>query len=328
MSIGFKIFLVVFLVSLPLFWGINLLERNLEEFFFWQKMAKDPKILAAQINQEILEQKLRNLKPIRDQTIKDLEIEARSAISVLVDLSNPNQTSRILFEKNSQEKLPIASLTKLMTAYLVLENYNLEEIVEISKRAVEQEGEFGNLKIGEKFKIKDLLYLLLIESSNDAAYALAEVIGENGFVQLMNLEAKNLELKNTYFVNPTGLDPDLPSDPQNLSTARDLIKLIKVLLNKPLLWEMLSLPKFDLYSPDGIFHHQLKNTNELLVEGSFKTKIIGGKTGWTPEALGCLVLVLEAPKSKGLLINIILGSKNRFQEMKNLINWLYRAYKW
>jgi len=165
-----------------------------------------------------------------------------------------------------------------------------------------------------------------MESSNDATAALTEVIGKKAFVDLMNLEAKNLELENTYFVDAIGLDPDVPDGPINHSTAEDSAKLaIYLLEDKPKILGILSLSEFNLYLANGMFHHKIKNTNELLGE---IPNIIAGKTGWTPEAEGCLLLVTKMPQSKGIAINVVLGSSDRFGEMKKLVEWLKEAYKW
>lgn len=325
MSRDFKIFLLVFLISLPFFWGMNILEKNLEDFLFWYQMANNSRILTAQAKETFLEKELRYLKPIRNWQVEDIEIGAKSAISRLWT----DGASRVLFEKEGQKVLPLASLTKLMTAFVALENYELDEAIEISKEAVEEEGDFGNFKVGEKFSIRELLHSLLMESSNDAAFALTEKIGQNSFLGLMNLEAKEMGLKSTFFVNPTGLDPDDPKALINYSSGQDLTRFTGFLLEKPLIWQILSQKEYDLYGLDGVFHHRLFNTNELLwTEEHWGSRIIGGKTGWTPEAQGCLLLVLEAPKGKGFLVNIILGSENRFEEMTNLINWIHQAYKW
>ncbi|MDI6591424.1 MAG: serine hydrolase [Patescibacteria group bacterium] len=309
-----KIFFITFFVSLPFWWGVNVFEKNLEDFLFWQEIADNPQILTAQID---LEKKLESLKPIRDWRTKDLEIEAKSAISVLITKEGEE---KILFEKESSKILPIASLTKLMTANIVLKYYDLSKEIKISQEAVEQEEDFGKLKAGKIFSIKYLLYPLLMESSNDAAYALAEVIGQEAFVDLMNLEAKSLGLKNTHFFNSTGLDPKNLANPLNCSTAEDLVKLAKYLLEEqPLIWEILSTPKFTLYGPELI------NNNKLLGEIS---GIVGGKTGYTEKALHCFLLVIEAPKNQGEIINIVLGAENHFKEMKKIINWINQAYRW
>jgi len=321
MSKNLTTFFVVFLISLPIFWGINVFQKNLEDFLFWQEIADNPQILTAQISSEIQWQKL---KPIRNRQIPALEIEAKSAIAVLM---KPDGSQKILFEKEKDKILPIASLTKLMTANIVLDNYNLSQFIEINEQAIKEKEETGNFKIGEIFLVEQLLYPLLMESSNDAAIALAEVIGKKAFVDLMNLEVKNLGLENTHFVNPTGLDPDNPQGSINHSTAKDLVKLASHLLKEnPLIWEILSLSEFNFLTEDGVFHHKIINTNKLLAE---LPTIIGGKTGTTPRSGNCLLLVVKAPKNKGYLINVILGAKEgRFEEMKKLINWLNAAHKW
>jgi D-alanyl-D-alanine carboxypeptidase len=221
-----KFFYIALLLSLPFWWGINFLEKDLSEIFYWQEIEKNHQILTAQINQQINITKIENL-----------EISAESAISVCSD----GGKKKILFEKNSDKKLPIASLSKLMTASVVLEHYDMEQLLKISKRAAEQPGiEAGKLKAGEKFFVKDALCAMLIGSNNTVAYALAEMVGEQGFVDLMNLEAKKIKLENTVFKNPTGLDYF-----QQYSTTKDLVKLTDYLLNKhPVIWEILVKPEF------------------------------------------------------------------------------------
>jgi D-alanyl-D-alanine carboxypeptidase len=305
-----KYFFVTFLISLPFWWGVNALEANLEEFFFLQQIAENPQIFTAQLN----------LFPVKKQKIfklpetGSLEIEAESAISVWL---TPDGKEKILFEKESGKILPIASLTKLMTSYIVLEYYpDLSQVVEISKEAVFQQEDFGNLKVGERLSLENLLYIMLMESSNDAAFALSEVIGKESFVNLMNWEAENLGMKNTHFVDSMGISP------KNVSSPKDLVKFAKKLLEKPLIWEILQKKEFELYGPDGVFHHKLLNTNQLL--GKMEN-ILGGKTGYTLEAKGCFLLVLKAPDEKGFLINVILGSENRFTEMEKLINAITKS---
>ena len=327
MNKEFKIFLVAFCLSLPFWWGINSLEKSLEDLFFFSQIVYDPYLLTARINQDFV-RRVEEIKPRRNPQAEDLNIEAKSATSVLFNLSGKE---KILFQKDTEKQLPIASLTKLMTALIVLENYSFSQEVEISKNAVDQESEFGNLKIGEKFYVRDLLYPLLIESSNDAAYALAELNGVDRFVDLMNIMAINIRLGHTYFLNPTGLDPEKPEELANFSTARDLSTLAEyIFTEKPLIFEILSIPRLNLYSPEGVLHHELLNTNEFLEKRPtlWSSQIVGGKTGWTPMAQGCLILILRSPLADEYLINIILGSNDRFEEMEKMVNWIYSAYKW
>lgn len=323
MTSRLKIFIIAFLISLPFFVGINYAEKELSDFLFWRELALNPQIFKAEIS---LEQKWHSMKPIRDSRAEDLEINASGAISILVD---GNGKERILFEKNSREKLPIASLTKLMTAWVVLDYYNLENKITISEKAASHFGDRRGLPQGRTFTVEYLLYPLLMESNNGVAFALANDysgMSQENFVEIMNKVALENGLTNTYFSNPSGLDPD-NADTINYSTAYDLAKLTEKLLEKPLVWQILSLPKYSEYGPE------LNNTNLFLINNNtdWHEKIIGGKTGYTRQAGGCLMLVLKMPRGQGYLINVILGTEERdlrFDEMKNLIDWLKTAYKW
>ena len=322
MSKNIKFFLVCFILSIFFWSGVNILEKGLEDFFYVRELEKKPSVLTADISRFTL---LNIGEPVRIQEIPDLKISAKSAISVFVD---SQEKDLILFEKNKSEKFPIASLTKLMTALVASNIYELSDTIEISKQAIEQEGEEIKLKAGQIVPVKELLSMALIESSNDAAYALAtpniqtERLEEKSFVDLMNLEAYHnvgLNPETTHFINPTGLDPKDSSQITNHSTSEDLVKLAKHLIKyKPEILEILS------QKENGDFSYTLENTNKLLgeIEG-----IIGGKTGYTDRARGCLILILEGPRKNTFLINVILGSENRFKEMEQLINWTEQAFR-
>jgi len=269
--------------------------------------------------------------PIRDWNIEEPEIGAEAAIIV------ESAKDKILYQKNINQVRPIASLTKLMTALVTLENLNLEGIATISQRAINAYGDNGGLAIGEKISIKDLLYILLMESSNDAAVALAEafenqVLSNDGslvLTELMNKKAKGLGLTKTHFVEPSGYQAG------NLSTALDLARLVKYTLNRPFLWQILGTAVIDLPPTADSSSHHLTNTNQLL---SRWPNIIGGKTGYTEEARGCLILSIEQPLDKMIsylnqdssaqLIIIVLGAEDRFLETEKLINWVNQAYIW
>lgn len=318
MNKNLRLFLIVFVLTFISGWGINVFDKDIKNFSYWHEFARNPGILAAQANQLAFEENLRELKPIRNKAVSDLTLQAKSAVSIFLD---NNGGQRIIFQKNTEDRLPIASLTKLMTAKVVLDNYDLSETVKISKEAIRQEENFGQLKVGDILSVEQLLYPLLMESSNDAAFALTNDYRDmtgGKFVKLMNQTAANLGLENTFFLNQSGLDPEETSK-TNYSTASDLAKLAKALLGNDLIWKILSTPKIYLYG------QQLKSTNELLSE---VPHIVGGKTGYTEKALGCFLMVLEAPKGKGYIINVVLGSSDRFGEMKELIDWTKRAYYW
>jgi len=322
MSNNIKIFLGVFLISLPFWWTLNIFSTHVEDFFFFSELARNPQIFTAQAT---LETKIQEILPLKKQGGAPLELNSASALAVFVN--GKTQEPKVLFEEDTEKKLAIASLTKLMGALVVLRHYPLDEEIIISRAAVLEEENFGQLKEGDSFTHRDLLYPLLMESSNDASAAFAFEVGMYNFLDLMNQEAGFLGLENTLFVNHAGLDPDILGGPINYSTARDLFLLTRYLKTfYSTTFEILGLKEHSLYTTDGKFHHTMKNTNELLSSHGWPTKVLGGKTGWTPEAQGALVLVLESPKGKGYLINIVLGSPNRFQDMKELINWVFASH--
>jgi len=176
---------------------------------------------------------------------------------------------------------------------------------------MEQVGEQGELKLGETFSVRNLLYLTLIESSNRAAFALTEKMGIDKFITLMNFKADRLSLENTHFEDSTGLSY------QSYSNVKDILQLTNYLYNNyPLFSEIISIKEKALYSEDGTLHHKMKNTNELIG----KYDIIGGKTGWTQIARGCLMVIREDKETGGYSIYIILGSEDRFKETEFIIN--------
>ena len=255
--------------------------------------------------------------PIRNWSISEPAILAKSAI--IVDLNGSNRNN-VLFQKNAEQTLPIASLTKLMTAIIALENYNPEEIIKVSKDAIETTGSNGGLINGEELKVKDLLYIMLVESSNDAAQAMAENsnrIDYDTFIGLMNEKAKELGLNNTQFVEPIGLDP------QNQSTVLEIAKITEYALKMPLLANILETSAITIYSIDKKFIHNLTSTNKLFCKIPI---LIGGKTGYTDEAGGCMTTISNI--NNNYLITVILGSSQREEDTSKLIEWSQKAWIW
>jgi len=240
-----------------------------------------------------------------EQPIVKLDLNAESAISVETNLKDK---SKIIFEKKSNAILPIASLTKLMTAIIVLDNYNLSDITKIKKIVNIQDPEIKDVKLGDTMSVEDFLNIMLVGSSNSSAYALSEMIGQEKFVELMNQKAKGLGLQNTFFKDSTGLSSE------NVSTVVDIAEITGYVLNNyPEIAEITT--KKEIYLPSfGTF----ENTDKLLQE---VPEIVCGKTGITAQAKGCLVLAVKNPKNNDFIINVILGSDDRFSEMEKLINW-------
>lgn len=318
-------FLSAFLLSIPVWFGFNTSSDALSQAFFWKEMTENPAILQAQLIQARLLAQVQEERPTLKPEVIFPEIQAAGALSLFLDTEG---NTKVLFEKEGEQRLPIASLTKLMTALVAVKYYDPTQQITITSSAVAEEENLGQLRVGDVFPVQDLLYPLLMESSNDAAAALAEVVGRRVFVDLMNLEAQELRLSNTYFFNPTGLDPDNPQGLVNYSTGKDVAMLASYIVQTyPQIFDILTIPQQDLFQK-GTFHHTMKSTNELLSFEGWPTPIVGGKTGWTPLAKGCLVLVLKGPKDQGYIVNVILGAEDRFSQMETLASWVYDSFLW
>ncbi|MDP2664692.1 MAG: serine hydrolase [bacterium] len=319
MSKNTKYFAAAFLLSLPLWAGLNLFSQNLENTFFLSALSSYPEVLAAQVA-------TRPGLVSRNTEVPYLSLETKAAFSLYVD---GRGRTKILYAKNQDQPLPIASLSKLMSAFVVAEYFPPQEILTITKEAIAKEENTGNFRVGEKFFVKDLLHSLLIESSNDAAAALALSWGRETFLNAMNEKATSLGLKETFFVDEAGVDPNAPETDINVASAKDLSELTyHILTNTPEVFEILGLSTYRLSTSQGTFHHTVKTTNNLLISNGWPSKVLGGKTGWTPLAEGCLLLILEAPDQNGYVVNVILGAEDRFGQMKNLVDWTFQAYKW
>ena len=237
-------------------------------------------------------------------------------------------SGKVLAQKEPDKIQPIASLSKLITALVVIERANLKDEITISKNAVETEGKMGNLVTNEKMTIESLLYALLIESSNDAAVALAEKFSDQGgsasggngqFVDFMNQKTAQLGLINTHFSDPSGLSTE------NVSTAKDMAKIMQEVIKYPLLTNIMKMPEADILSADGKHNHHLTNSNKLLAK---YPEIIAGKTGFIDESGNCFIVAIQAPNNKGIIINVILNTQNRIGEMDKLIQWEKEAFLW
>jgi len=235
-------------------------------------------------------------------------------------------SSVIIYSKNENLWVLPASTVKIMTALVALDYYQPEDILTVGE--VNDFGQTMKLIKGERITVKNLLYGLLVASANDAALVLAQNYpgGQKAFVTAMNKKAAALNLGNTYFANPTGLDSDeegkLLAD-FSYTTALDLARLTTEAFKNPLFTQIIQTEKITVTDVYGRITHQLFNINQLLgkVEG-----LKGGKTGWTEEAGECLVAYTEK-EGRGI-ITVILGSRDRFGETKKLIDWVFANYRW
>lgn len=245
---------------------------------------------------------------------KRAELVAPAEMSATAVIAIDLESQTILFKKNSDLKLPIASLTKLMTAYILLDEEDPDAMVTVSQNAAAITGSRMGLRSGEKISVKNLLYGLLIPSGNDAAVALAEYNSgtEKDFVKKMNAKSKLLGLDQTQYTNSTGLDSG-----ESYSTPHDLALLASYLIRDNTIRQIVNMKEAEVAG------HKLENTNTLLGQMGIK----GIKTGRTDAAGECLVTLAENAAGKEVLI-VVLGSSNRFYDTKILLDWIYRAYIW
>lgn len=243
------------------------------------------------------------------------QVSAHAAI--LIDA----QSGRVMFSKSADERLPMASTTKIITAVTALESdgFDINRTVEISERAAGVEGSSMYLEKGEKISMLSLLYGLMLSSGNDAAVAIAEDIsgGESEFAELMNKKAAEIGLQNTHLSNPNGL----PND-EHYSTARDMAAITAYALKNPIFAEIVS-SKTRKIDDSGAAHVRIiKNHNRLL---SVYDGCIGVKTGFTKAAGRCLV---SAARRGGMtLVCVTLNAPDDWSDHQNLLDFGFDNFK-
>ena len=210
-------------------------------------------------------------------------------------------TGEIVTEKNSNEKLPMASTTKIITLLVALENSKPEDVVTVSREAVLEEGSSAYLKPGAKITMRDVCYGLMLNSGNDAAIAIAEHIsgGAEKFAELMNETAKKIGVNNTHFVNPNGLHDDA-----HYTTASDLARLTRYALKNDTFREIVSSRMYtsSMLMPDGTTENvEYINHNRLLKE---LDGCIGVKTGFTKTAGRCLVSAINRNGAEYIIVTL------------------------
>ena len=242
-----------------------------------------------------------------------------------------------LVNVDSQQRLPMASTTKIMTALVALQSGNLNKVVTIQQDAPGEvknnNGSTANLVVGDQLSLKDLLYALLLPSGDDAAISVADAVSGSpkAFVRAMNAEAQKLHLKNTHYTDVDGLtviaaDGKVsPTNADHYTSAADLAELTRVASQNPLFAQISQLQEFDITATAVHHAYTWSTTNDLLKE---YPGVTGVKTGYTAEAGPCLVF--SAIDNGHHLIGVILQEKNldqeqgkldRFRDARTLLNW-------
>lgn len=260
------------------------------------------------------------------EILNDIEtIETDSQISQLPTINSrayvviDRKSNTVLIGKNENQRKKMASTTKIMTALIVIENANLSDTVEISKKAANTGGSRLGLKTGDKITVLDLLYGLMMRSGNDAAVALAEYVAGSisNFADIMNNKAKELNLSNTHFVTPHGLDED-----EHYTTAYELALLSNYAMNNEVFAKIVGTKNYTI-TLNG-YPKTLINTNELL---GVLNGVYGIKTGFTNGANRCLVTCCKRGEMD--IICVVLGAdtkKFRTTDSIKLIEYSFNSF--
>lgn len=228
-------------------------------------------------------------------------------------------TDTVLYQKDSGIPLPIASTTKIVTALVASEYFKPNSVLTVDSSATIPGSRVG-LSYGEDLSFRSLLYGMLLNSGNDAAFAIAENYPGKvlGFVSAMNKKVLELNLKSTHFDNPAGFD-----NPNHYSSAEDLAKITEEALKNYQLARIFATKETNIVSLNKKYTHQLVNLNKLL---SQVRGVLGVKTGTTEQAKENLVTLVERDGHRVLLV--VLGSSDRFGETTRLIDWTYANFQW
>lgn len=241
--------------------------------------------------------------------------------AVLMDASN----RRVLFEKNGYEQVPMASTTKIMTLIVTLENANLDDVVNVSEYAASMPDVQLGICTGEKYRLSDLLYSLMLESHNDVAVAIAEHVGGSveGFAKMMNEKAAELGANRTHFVTPNGLDAD-----GHYTTAYDLALIASYAIENEEFLKIVQTPNYTFHEQESGKAYTVNNKDRFLNEYQ---GALGIKTGFTGKAGYCFVGAAEREGKK--LVSVVLASgwppnKNyKWQDTKSMMNYGMENYQ-
>jgi serine-type D-Ala-D-Ala carboxypeptidase (penicillin-binding protein 5/6) len=236
------------------------------------------------------------------------EVQAAPSVSAQRAILMDGETGRVLFEKDAHSKSRIASITKIMTAIIAIESGKMDEEVTVSSNASGTEGSSLYLKAGEKIKLEDLVYGLMLRSGNDSAVAIAESVGGSleGFAHLMNQKAAEIGMEDSHFSNPHGLD----DHDDHYSTAYDMALLTKYAMENDLYKKIAGTKVHTAPNPEEKWDRKWKNKNRLVTE--LYKHSTGGKTGYTK--LAKRTLVSTASKDGENLIAVTLNAPDDWND--------------
>lgn len=271
--------------------------------------------------------------PQKKENSTNLQLYARSAVLMDAD------SGRVLFGKNENEPMPMASTTKIMTCIIALENGNMEDVVTVSQTAVSQPKVHLGMYKEQKFRLRDLLYSLMLESHNDSAVAIAEHVGGSveGFADLMNQKAERLGCTDTFFITPNGLDARIKdaagNEKMHSTTARDLARIMAYCIgesdkNAEFL-EITRTPSYTFSDAEGKRSYSCYNHNAFL---SMMDGALSGKTGFTGQAGYCYVGALKRDERTFIVALLACGwpgnKSYKWSDARQLMNYGLENYQY
>lgn len=254
--------------------------------------------------------------------------------AIILDVGSGN----ILFEQKAHDQRQIASLTKIFSAFLIAENVkNFDEPVTITAEALDVDGTKvgcpnsgvcpGNrLVLGEKVTVRNLLKASLMNSTNDAITALGIHVSGSAdqFTALMNRRAKELGLTDSHFCTPSGLEID-GRETECYSSAHDIARIAALALNYPALWDIMRIQSETITSVDGVYSHDIANTNRLLGQ---VPNLLGTKTGFTPLAGYSLLAAMSDNTGERKVVAVVLDDQERWSSITSMFDWAFQTHEW
>ena len=263
---------------------------------------------------------------VTDTDVQDIEADTEDALAAC--FFNLNE-KKFLYAKNIHERMYPASTTKIMTLLVTLEHADLDEIVEVSARAASMPDVQLHIREGERYRLQDLCYSLMLESHNDSAVAIAEHVGGTveGFAAMMNQKAKHLGCYHTYFITPNGLDEE-DEHGKHSTTARDLARIMRCCIKNETFLSITREPSWTFTDVDGSRSFTVQNKNAFLqmMEGA-----LSGKTGFTGTAGYCYVGALQREDKTLIVALLACGWPNnktyKWSDTRKLMNYGLEQFK-
>lgn len=261
-------------------------------------------------NEEIILPEILVERPLIEES-QDGGIVSCQSLESKIALAKAIEDGKVIIEKDANNRWPMASITKLMTTLVAMENFNLADQIKISKEILDQVGEFKSFSENSIYSVNDLIKASLVFSSNDASYALAGKIGNDEFIKKMNDKAQSIGMTQTKFFEPSGLSY------LNQSTANDLYTLIKYIYRQyPVLLDMTRQKTVSI--KERVTNKNQKFSNINLFAG--RKEFFGGKTGFIEQSGGNLVTLFF--KNGKIFVLAVMSSDNRFSDIEKMYNCL------